>query len=455
MKISTGAWGWAAISALAVAFGCASAQSEKGEDQVVVFSWYTGGSDAESNTEQAFQALVGVYREKYPDVSLVNGSKTYGTGIGDYFSLIAKVFEDDVGVDCLQGQTSWAPYIYEHGWGGPVNDLWDEMNGDEVFGADMREMCSIETATGSKTMGIPVAMMRDNGFFYSKKILAGAGVDPATLTSWEAMFAAAEKIKAYQQGNGYVFMIPDGVSDPSSTDVNVKYSWSLKDSFYDCILPGTIGVEKYVQLTDPAVASSTLWQQDGVRQALRTFKQYTKMANPDYLTGGDGTWMHLILGSAAFLHVGSWAQGMFARYNALYDKDYGYIPCPGTGSHFIGHFDAFGMAPEPAHPVNARRWMEVAGSKAGQDAMAPLLGSISPRKDSDPNAYDGFGQLLLEDYQKLPYLMRVESRTNRDFLMEMVVPVGKYDASAGTVADEDQALGFLADLCVRSGICSN
>ena len=431
--------------------GCGTTMLEKGEDQVVVFSWYTGGSDMESNTEKAFQALVEISQVEFPGVSFVNGSKTYGTAIGDYFSLIGKVFNDHVGVDALQGQTSWIPYIYEQGWCGPVTDIWEAIRGDEVFGSDMREMCSL----GPIVMGIPVAMSRDNGFFYSKKVLDSAGVDPASLTTWDAMFAAAEKIKAYQHGNGFVFMIPDGVSDPDSTDVTVKYSWSLKDTFFDCILPGTIGIEKWSQLTDPRVATSRMWREDGVRQAFQTFKRYTKLANPDYLTGGDATWMHLILNSAALLHVGSWAQGMFARYNSFYGEDYGYIPCPGTSTHFVGHFDAFGLAPEPAHPVNARRWMQMVGSKIGQDAMNPLLGTISPRKDTSPNAYDGFGQLLLEDYKNLPYKMRVESRTNRTFLLDMVVPVGQYDASAGTPADEDQALNFLADLCQRSGICSN
>jgi len=37
----------------------------------------------------------------------------------------------------------------------------------------------------------------------------------------------------------------------------------------------------------------------------------------------------------------------------------------------------------------------------------------------------------------------------------MVVPVGQYDASAGTPADEERALNFLGYLCQRSGICSD
>jgi len=60
--------------------------------------------------------------------------------------------------------------------------------------------------------------------------------------------------------------------------------------------------------------------------------------------------------------------------------------------------DSFGLPKGAPHPENAAAWLEVCGSKAGQDAFNPLKGSIPARTDGDRSLYDAYLQSAMDDF---------------------------------------------------------
>jgi len=56
------------------------------------------------------------------------------------------------------------------------------------------------------------------------------------------------------------------------------------------------------------------------------------------------------------------------------------------------------VCPRERHRDNAIAWLELAGSKEGQDAFNPLKGSIPPRTDADRSLYDVYLQSAMDDF---------------------------------------------------------
>jgi glucose/mannose transport system substrate-binding protein len=100
---------------------------------------------------------------------------------------------------------------------------------------------------------------------------------------------------------------------------------------------------------------------------------------------------------------------------------------------------------------NARDWLKVAGSKAGQEAFNPKKGSICARTDCDPNLFNAYLQSAMKDWTAdaiVPSMHHgaaaIESWvTDYDTAMQLFVASGDV---AGTQAALQQA-------CVDAGTC--
>ena len=103
-------------------------------------------------------------------------------------------------------------------------------------------------------------------------------------------------------------------------------------------------------------------------------------------------------GDAAMTIMGDWAEGYFLSIGLTPDVEFGWAPSPGTSGTFIMLSDSFGLPQGAPHRENAVAWLEVCGSKAGQDAFNPLKGSIPARTDGDRSLYDAYLQSAMDDF---------------------------------------------------------
>jgi glucose/mannose transport system substrate-binding protein len=60
--------------------------------------------------------------------------------------------------------------------------------------------------------------------------------------------------------------------------------------------------------------------------------------------------------------------------------------------------DSFTLAKNAPHPEAAMAWLEIAGSKSGQEAFNPVKGSICARTDCDASLFNVYLQSAMDDW---------------------------------------------------------
>jgi glucose/mannose transport system substrate-binding protein len=109
-------------------------------------------------------------------------------------------------------------------------------------------------------------------------------------------------------------------------------------------------------------------------------------------------------GSAAMNIMGDWADGYFSgtteggNLALTPGTGYGWAPVPGTKGTFQFLSDSFTLPKGAPHPDNAKAWLTVAGSKAGQEAFNPVKGSICARTDCDPALFNEYLKSAIVDW---------------------------------------------------------
>jgi len=155
---------------------------------------------------------------------------------------------------------------------------------------------------------------------------------------------------------------------------------------FETILLATVGPEAY----------NALWSGEGdwaapeVTQAIENVKTLMNYVNSDYATLSWQDASKLVAdGDAAFNIMGDWADGYF--YGSVEGGnlgltplvDYAWMPVPGTQGVYQFLSDSFVLPVGAKNRDAAIKWLELCGSKEGQDAFNPIKGSIPARKDAD------------------------------------------------------------------------
>lgn len=170
----------------------------------------------------------------------------------------------------------------------------------------------------------PVNVHRVNWVWANKEVLAKAGITSVP-TTWDAFFAAADKIKK----SGGIAIAHGG------------QPWQDATTFESVAL-GVGGADFYnkaiVKLDQGALTSPTMIK---VFDTLGRVKTYIDKDAP----GRDwnlATAM-VINGKAGFQFMGDWAKGEFAAAGKVPGKDYFCAPAPGTEHAYTFNIDSFAM----------------------------------------------------------------------------------------------------------------
>ena len=260
-----------------------------------------------------------------------------------------------------------------------IDDVWEEAGYTDSIHPKAREASRLNDAYRS----IPLGSHRLNNLFYNTAVLEEAGVDPESLTSYDAFIDALDAV--------------DQNTDAIPITMTTRGSWANLQYFVEFML-GTEGQEPYEAWLDGG----------GDREALVRALDKTKNVIENYSNNDKSSISFpeandkLIAGDAAFFTMGNWAYGMYRNTdNFEFNEDWGWTTFPGTEDMYVWHLDNFLFPRDGNAPQKARVFAEFLGTKDVQVEFNNLKGSIPLRTDVDGSRLTEFLNLNVEDLNNL------------------------------------------------------
>jgi len=346
----------------------AAEQPAAAADKVEVFSWWTGGGEA-----AGLEAMIKVFNAKYPNIEFINAAVAGGAGTNARAVLATRLQAGDA-PDSWQGhagQELIGTYVAADQIE-PLNFLYEQNGWLDVMPDTLIPLIS----QNGNIYSVPVNIHRANVLWYNPDVLAANNIEvPTTL---DEFFTALEALEAA------------GVEVPLA----LGEQWTALHLF-ETILLASLGPEKYNQIW----TGEHDWGSADVKAAIEDFAKVLQYTNSDAasLSWQDAAQL-VVEGDAAFNIMGDWAEGFFRELGKAPRTGYGWAPVPGTGGTFQFLSDSFVLAKNAPHRDAAIAWLNVAGSKEGQDAFNPVKGSIPARSDADRSLYGEYLQSAMDDW---------------------------------------------------------
>lgn len=353
-----------AVAATALA-SVSLAQSGKLE----IFSWWAGDEGP------ALQALLDIYKKKYPNVEVINATVTGGSGVNARAVLKTRMLGGNP-PDSFQvhaGQELIGTWVVADRME-DLTSLYKSEGWDKVFPKGLIDLMS----TGNKVWSVPVNIHRSNVMWYNPAKLKEWGVSvPKT---WGEFLTTCKTLKG------------KGLESPLALGEN----WTVQH-LWESVALGVLGATDYANLWNGKLR----FDDAKVVRVFTTFGQVLDCANND---ASGLSWQQatdrVLDGMAAFNIMGDWAAGYMTTTKGLKPGEgFGWAAAPGTNGVFMMLSDAFGLPKGVKNRANVVNWLKVAGSKEGQDAFNPLKGSIAARTDSDMSKYNAYLQSAAKDWK--------------------------------------------------------
>jgi len=249
-----------------------------------------------------------------------------------------------------------------------VQDVWDEVKGDEIFPDGLRRVMKI----GGVPYAIPLNMALVSNIFYNKKIFSENGWSaPKTFDELKAL---CDKVKT----TGVACLANAGGP-----------FWSLYN-FYAPLL-SVVGPDGYF-----ALASGKMpFDGPEFRKAL---KLYGDVYAANYISNWGGkTWAQgaddVVAGRAAMYQMGDWVSGYFKDVKWTPEKDYDFFPAPGVGDAVVIQVDALATPNgNETSAAAAKNFLRTAASTEGQAGFNRHKGSVAANLQTPDDIYDYIGK---------------------------------------------------------------
>ncbi|RIH86359.1 putative sugar-binding periplasmic protein [Meiothermus luteus] len=334
-----------------------------------IFSWWAGDEGP------ALQALIDLYKKRYPNVEVINATVTGGSGVNARAVLKTRMLGGDP-PDSFQvhaGQELIGTWVVADRME-DLTPLFRQEGWLDKFPKGLIDLISYK----GKIYSVPVNIHRSNVMWYVPAKLREWGVQPPK--TWAEFLTVCQTLKG------------KGLEAPLALGEN----WT-QQHLWESVALGVLGAADYANLwtgklrfTDPKAVA--VWN---------TFGRVLDCANKD---AAGLSWQQavdrVLEGKAAFNIMGDWAAGYMTTTKGLKPgQDFGWAPAPGTAGVFMMLSDSFGLPKGVKNRTNTINWLRLLGSKEGQDTFNPLKGSIAARTDSDPSKYNAYLQSAMRDWK--------------------------------------------------------
>ncbi|WP_304459869.1 ABC transporter substrate-binding protein, partial [Alicyclobacillus sendaiensis] len=345
--------------------------SQAAADQdVQIFSWWT--AKGETN---ALNALISVFRKRYPREHIVNDAVAGGGGDNAKAVLASRITAGDP-PETFQVHVGQELMVWvKAGKMEPLDALYRELGLYKVL-----PKVAIDGVTyDGHVYAVPLDVERGNVLWYNARVLATYGLKPPQ--TLDELLADCKVLKAH------------GVTPIAYGDRDQLGSVML----WENVLLATAGPKTYDDIWNGTVPLTS----PVVRKACETFLQLLPYTNADHAQlSWDGACSLVASGQAAFNVMGDWAKAYFLASGMKEGRDFGWTPFPGTQGDFEYVIDTFGM-PKGAHnPAGALDFLRVVASRDGQRQFNLWKGSIPPRSDVPLDGFDAYSQASAEAFRK-------------------------------------------------------
>ncbi|HRN19744.1 MAG: ABC transporter substrate-binding protein [Truepera sp.] len=339
------------------------------QNSVEIFSWWAGDEGP------ALEALIKQYETDHPGVEVINATVTGGSGVNARAVLKTRMLGGDP-PDSFQvhaGQELIGTWVVADRME-DLTSLFKEQGWLTAFPQGLLDLISTDKGIWS----VPVNIHRSNVLWYV----------PANLEKWGVTVPA--------DWNEFVTTTCPALRTAGVTPLVIGENWTVQH-LWESVAVAEMGPDGWRGLWDGSVA----FDSPEAQAVWETFDKVLACTNADF-TGL--SWQQatdrVANGQAAFNVMGDWAAGYMATTLGLEPgTGFAWAASPGTDGVFILLADSFGLPKGAPDRDNALAWLELVGSKKGQDIFNPLKGSISPRLDSDLSKYNAYGKSAAADYQ--------------------------------------------------------
>lgn len=354
--------------------------TEEEVDALEIYHWWTSGGEA-----AAITALIDEFEVQYPTTT-VQEVQIAGGGGFEMRVKIKTLMLAGQPPDTFQIHNGYEWKIfYDANLLSNIDNIWTPAL--QAVIPDVVE--DISKGPDGHYYAVPVNIHRSNVLWYNAKILQYNGINPASLTSWPAFWAACETL----QNNG---------TDPIAEPVAMGEQWTTAHAFEQIL--ASVGIDTYEAWINGEIDSGSATHYADLLTACEIYENLTTYINADWAgLSWDGAIADIISGDAAFAIMGDWANGEFYQAGWVHGVDYGTIGVPGTGDMYGLVIDCFEKPKNILHPTAVDNWLGVVASKDGQDAFNPLKGSISARTDANESKYGAYQQTAIADFSSVTY----------------------------------------------------
>lgn len=339
---------------LAVGICSTGAMAQSAE---VVHWWTSGGESA------AVQELASAYKAaggQWVDTAIAGGDAARNTTINRIIG----------GKPPTVAQFNTSKQYHEVVFEGYMNNI-DKVakrdNWDKLLPEPLKKFVKIE----GRYFAVPVNIHNPSWFWYSKSVLAKAGVNGEP-QSMDEFFAALDKVKA----SGSVALALGG------------QAWQ-ENILFNAVLHTAGGADlykRYYTSTDGAVATSPEFKK--VLADFKRLKNYVDAGSPN--RDWNVATAMVIQNKAGFQVMGDWAKGEFAVAGKTAGKDFGCFPGWGAKAPYMieGDVFVFPKTKDAAAIAAQELFASVVTSPAVQVAFNAKKGSIPIRTDVDMGKLD-------------------------------------------------------------------
>jgi glucose/mannose transport system substrate-binding protein len=359
--------------ALLLALGAACPAPAAGNKQLEVFSWWTSGGEA-----VALDALLKAYKQKNPDIEVSNAAITGGGGAAARRVLQTRLaagkppdtWQTHSGHELL-GQYVQADYCV------PLTFLYQSEGWDRVVPQGLLDQVS----KGGEVYAVLLGLHRGNVLWYNKKVLKKHGIEVGDTLSFEQFFSAAQKLQA-------AGLVPLAMGDAGP--------WATAELFENTLL-GVLGPQGWQEL----FGGKMEFNDPRVKLAARIYSRMLDCQNANHSAlSWDQAVRAVIQGKAAFTAMGDWTYGELAKAGLKENQDFGWVSSPGTEGAFLRVTDGFTLAKGAPHLGEAVAWLEMVGSKEGQEAFNAPKGSIPVRTDVDKGKFGAYQRWSMASFDQ-------------------------------------------------------
>ena len=419
----------AVISTAAIAAGVTyvivapPAETPEEVDALEIYHWWTSGGEA-----AAITALIDVFETQYPTTTVQEVQNAGGGGFEMRVKIKTLMLAGQP-PDTFQIHNGYEWKIfYDAGLLNNIDHIWTPSL--QAVIPDVVE--DISKGPDGHYYAVPVNIHRSNVLWYNAKLLQYNGINPATLTTWPAFWAACDAL----------------VANGTSAPVAMGEQWTAAHAFEQVL--ASVGIDTYEAWINGDIDSGTATHYSDLLNACEIYDNLTNYINADWaVLSWDSAIAKLISATptAAFAIMGDWANGEFYQAGWTHGVDYGTMGIPGTGDMYGLVVDCFEKPKNILHPTAVDNWLGVVASQAGQDAFNPLKGSISARTDANTGVYGAYQISAISDFSSVTYMFPSVvhgSGAPGAFNSDFIPLIGDLTAGSATTSATATAIAALA-----------